>query len=303
MSINIVTSADSNFVRPVAVMLQSVTDFHRGVALNVAIITDSILPEDRASLAEICEITWISPPPDIGIGVELPIYLSVASLWRLSIADLLPAAMDRVIYLDADTLVRGSLQSLWDIELASNTIAAVRDPVAPWFGSPAGPPWERLDLSPDEPYFNSGVMLIDLVAWRRDCVGRLALKVLREVRLPWADQCALNSVLVGKWTQVSPRWNLQAGHVSPTASTATVEARSEMESSFRNPSIVHFNSGRLGRPWASVCSHPFAAEWYAKLSKTEWSRWKPPRRSIKNRVASFYGTWRRKFLTIGTNTK
>lgn len=286
-TINIVSSADHNFVRPLAAMLQSLRDSHHGIPLSISVISDSIDEFDQQRLSEIAEIDWITPPPDLGLGVELPQYLSIASVWRLAIAEMLPDDMDRVVYLDADVLVRHPLTRIWDNQLGSNPIGAVRDPLIPWFGS-RDLPWEELGLSPETPYFNSGVMLVDLEAWRRDDVGSRAQEILRTRKLPYADQCALNVALDGNWRRLSPGWNLQAGHLNQRGTTATIEPINEMRTASQHPSVIHFNNSSMGRPWSPFCTHPLAHEWFATLDRTSWSGWRPPPPRPRARVGRFY---------------
>ena len=58
------------------------------------------------------------------------------------------------------------------------------------------------DCGREQPYFNAGVMLIDLDAWRReDLVGRMLACLRRHRRdVLWWDQYALNVELAGHWT-------------------------------------------------------------------------------------------------------
>jgi len=107
---------------------------------------------------------------------------SLATYLRLSMGDVLP--IPRVIYLDADLVVRTDLTPLWSVDLGDSIIAAVPD-VA--FADRA-----RLGLAADEPYFNSGVGVIDLNRWRSQAVGDRVVTLARDNpdRLTWADQCA-----------------------------------------------------------------------------------------------------------------
>jgi lipopolysaccharide biosynthesis glycosyltransferase len=287
--IHVVTSADDNFVLPLAAALRSLALAHVEDPVLVHVMTDSIDTIDRQSLSKLVDTEWIDVPAGIATGVRLPSYLGESSAWRLFLADLLPSELNRVIYLDADVLVRRSLRAMWELDLLGNVVGAVRDPIIPWFGAPLGPPWEKLGVAAGAPYFNTGVMLIDLNQWRAANVGRSALDLLHEVQLPHGDQCALNTTLTGSLLRLPPTWNVQAGHLQERKPMAwIVEPAHELAEAMADPNVVHFNTSSFGRPWFSGCTHPFASAWLDALhSAPAWSDAKPrpaPRRPWKVRL-------------------
>jgi len=209
-------------------------------------------------------------------GFELPQYLPTATLFRLRIGDLLPDEVERVLYLDADVVVRRPLDELWETDLDGCVLGAVRDPVIPWAAAPAALPWEDLGVDPDTPYFNAGVLVIDAGRWRSERITERALHVLGEHRLRYADQCALNAVLAGQWAPVAPQWNLQAGHLARDGSLAWVtEQHDVLAAAIDDPAIVHFNTSWMRRPWQDECTHPHRDLWFENLDQTPWAGWRP----------------------------
>ena len=77
--------------------------------------------------------------------------MPAAVLFRLRIAES-SSDLDRVIYLDADTIVLTSLRDLWEESLGTSPVAAVRDIGFPYFAGVL--PWRALGLPPGAPYFN-----------------------------------------------------------------------------------------------------------------------------------------------------
>ncbi len=81
-----------------------------------------------------------------------------------------------------------------------------------------GVQWLKNDLAFDAPdasdhaYFNAGVMLIDLDAWRACGIERELLELLSRdpKRFRWWDQTAMNFLLRGRVEIVQPRWNTWA---------------------------------------------------------------------------------------------
>lgn len=125
---------------------------------------------------------------------------------RLLAPELLPPSLGRIIYLDCDMICTGRLRPLWQSGEAVPVLGAVPDR--------AGSGWKALlGLSADAPYFNSGMLLINLAAWRQDDLGRAIIATLAahngKLRLP--DQDALNIRLRGSITPLPECWNLQIG--------------------------------------------------------------------------------------------
>ena len=87
-------------------------------------------------------------------------------------------------------------------------------------------------------YFNAGVLLINLDAWRRERISKKALEYLTHNPLsPLSDQDALNVACDGLWKKLDPRWNFQ-GHYEKRILDMNAEER---------PWIAHFVGRR--KPW------------------------------------------------------
>ncbi len=101
--------------------------------------------------------------------------------------------MGRVLYLDVDTIAVRSLRPLAELDLGGAYVAAVENVWAPWMTHfPA-----KLGLPPEQGYFNSGVLVMDLDRIRAD--GRdaemLEFAHTRGDVITWLDQDVLNAVL------------------------------------------------------------------------------------------------------------
>ncbi len=141
--------------------------------------------------------------------------------YRLLLPDLIDG--DRVIYLDCDTIVRRSLSELWNVDLRGHPLAAVTDFCLTYHMRNQGLPivHKGKDILVDDyalevldfdltttPYFNSGVLVMDLEAWRNMNVADRCIKFCQEAgALNTADQDAANHVLQGDFLRLDPRWN------------------------------------------------------------------------------------------------
>jgi lipopolysaccharide biosynthesis glycosyltransferase len=135
-------------------------------------------------------------------------YISNAMYLRLFLPAMLPAAVERFLYVDVDTLCLGDLSELFELPLGDRILAAAvdrhNDQMSGYGGLPGG---EHLDA--DAPYFNSGVLLINAVRWRELRVSERCFEYLaaHQGRLRFPDQDALNLVSYGQWLQLDPQWN------------------------------------------------------------------------------------------------
>ena len=124
---------------------------------------------------------------------------------RIQLADLLPSHVSRCIYLDTDTMVRRDLVELFDMPLLGNPIAmAINNSVPPEVLSYL----HSIGIEPDR-WFNSGVALIDVGAWRRNGVvdGLIHCKRAMPAVLWFPDQDLLNKYFAGRILKLDPSWN------------------------------------------------------------------------------------------------
>lgn len=92
---------------------------------------------------------------------EIPldvVFLPLASYYRILIPELFPE-LDRMLYIDTDTIVNQSLMSLWNTDLEGNYLGAIRD--LGNVGLDGGWGSQLLGKNFDK-YINSGVLLMDL---------------------------------------------------------------------------------------------------------------------------------------------
>lgn len=84
--------------------------------------------------------------------------------YRIFAAKYLPETLDRVLYLDPDVIVNGSLAELYGMELGDHYFAAASH-VKGLFQKVNE---LRLDMDGESPYINSGVLLMNLALLRRE---------------------------------------------------------------------------------------------------------------------------------------
>lgn len=219
--------------------------------------------------------------------------ISIASYARLFLASVIPGDYDKLLYLDCDTIVRGSLRDLWNMEMGNYLIAGVRDTVDLFF-------LKKIGLEPEEYYVNAGILLVHLKAWREEQLESQFMDFIRkfEGNVPHHDQGTINGVCVKRKGILPLKYNVTSNIYSFSAKTIKriyflkeFYFEKELESARKNPVILHFTTGLVGRPWEKGCTHPMKKEY---LKAARYSPWKnepllPDSRKFSVKVfAAFY---------------
>ena len=213
----IVMGCDERYCFPLAAAMFSALSSAK-TPLRVVILSDRISAESKAVLAEVAQRGGAKSFQIVDVDIKAfsqhdrgSAHLSVAAFSRLLISTLLPEE-NRCLWVDSDVLVCRDLGELWNVDLQGKTVGAVQCYYVPNVGNPHGIPYvkEASDL-PEVPYFNSGIMVLDLDAWRRAGIDSQIQSFLNEFgnRLNAADQDVLNGVFLNRWQPLPGYWNDQ----------------------------------------------------------------------------------------------
>jgi len=121
--------------------------------------------------------------------------------------------VDKILYLDSDTVTTTCISKLWDTDIGDNIIGAVQHYIGPTVGHiiKAFGLKSRVFMSNyNKPFFNSGVMLIDNIKWRANNITAKCFDVLKEYAdTKWArrNEPAFSIALVDKWKILDEGWN------------------------------------------------------------------------------------------------
>ncbi|KAA8997305.1 glycosyltransferase family 8 protein [Affinibrenneria salicis] len=129
------------------------------------------------------------------------IRLSSACL-RLIISDVLYTTTKKILYIDCDTLCLNSLSDLIDLDISDYYSACIEDNDVKCHST-------MLFGTPDEKYFNSGVMLINTEKWVNESLTAKAISMLiqNNGKFTWPDQDVLNILMKGNVYYLSVKYN------------------------------------------------------------------------------------------------
>lgn len=277
---NVVYASNDGYARHLAVSMISL--FDRNLMMKeivVYIISMGISEESKGRLRsiaaqygrEICflEVADIESLFDYDVDTR---GFDISAMGRIFVGSLLPEEVDRVLYLDCDTVVVQSLMELWRTNLYGKVLGAVMEPTIYEAVK------QDIGLSAQDFYVNSGVLLIDLAKWRRSNVERRLLKFYKEKNgsLFACDQDTINGSLKGEIRPLPPKYNFFPNYryfsykdlVRHSPAYEKVTAR-EFRIAKSHPTIIHYAGDE--RPWISGNQNHYRKAYEKYLSMTPWA--------------------------------
>ena len=221
-------------------------------------------------------------------------YLNISTYFRLILPELL-LDLDKVIYLDCDTLVCGSLRELWDIDISRYALAGVPDRINDYVRV-----YNRLDYPMSDGYINAGVLLINLNRWREDNVFEQAADIARVMtgRLHNHDQDIINKLYHGEILFLSFRWNVLEWFLYEERFIyMSRQYYPEIERAIASPAILHYCTP--AKPWNIECINPFGNLYSKYRAMTPWPTFNVTRRSRPTTKQRLLTALKRMFALTG----
>ena len=290
--LRIATAVNGAYLLPLKVMLISLIEhLHTSYRPVVYLLNTSLTVEQLESVRSLAEAH--SVVPDATIFGRLPQQpgFQRETAFPLLLPELLPDSVDRVLFLDPDVLVFDDVSKIWTTDLSKYGVAAAADQAVPYCSSHRGVKgWRGLGIPAEAPYFNAGVMLINIAHWRRFNIADRAREYLQHLSVPsdFLHQEALNAVLWNSWLQLDQRWNL-------VASLTGRRYGPFRDMSWADPGMVHF-AGRF-KPWRIRIGGPFAEPYNRLLAQSFRGEYRQ-NKSLSENVLSIYDRYLRDYLYV-----
>lgn len=263
----ILCCTDHNFVIPMGVMMHSLCINNANNELHFHVFIDnSVTEKQKDELREVINEgnTLTFYLVDVS-AIQKYLIVKVAAFpisiyYRLLLADILPKELHKVLYLDADIIVRHDLSRLWNYDIKDYALAAVEDQ------SPNYKFWEFLDYPKGKGYFNSGVILFNLDFIRSNKCSQELIDFIKgnPDKLKCPDQDTLNYVFRDRKKLLPLKYNVMEGfYRQPPLQPDSAE----LEDAIKDPFILHFNGDK---PWQKKCHHPLKNLYYEYKEGTPW---------------------------------
>ena len=200
---------------------------------------------------------------------------SYAVYASLILEEILPE-VDKVLMIDSDTLVVGSIRSLWQLSLEGNVMAAVPE-IGLYSKISSSEDYDVLYKS--DLYFNTGVILYDLKAWRENKIGNIISECIRKHNKEFkiVDQTILNLAINDKIYPLELKYNYYTAVHGIKYKTMrshfpvkSVFSEVEFSDAHSSPVIIHFVGFPFERPWFRKGQTPYKDVYISYLQKTSW---------------------------------
>ena len=275
---NILYTLNDNFVPQVAAGICSVCENNKNIKnINFYIISYGIKDINKKELIKIVNnynrnmniIELDSLEKYIDFDYDTLGWNKVI-LARIFMGKLLPENIKKILYLDGDTIVRGSLKELWDLKMGDKILGMSIEPTVDKKRK------NKLGLE-KYPYYNSGVLLVDLEKWRKEKADEKIIEFYKKNNgnLFAADQDAINGALKDKIYTISPKYNFYNifyqypyKFLKKLMGQVPYISKKEFDSAVKEPVIIHF----LGeeRPWRLGNNHKYKNDYLKSLNLTNY---------------------------------
>ena len=193
-------------------------------------------------------------------------FITIEAYYRLFLMNVLPRTMDKVLYLDSDIVICGSIRELWDIDISDVAVGAVPDCFHQDIHET-----NRIGYEVGLGIFNSGVLLINLKYWREHDVMKEFVAYAKEAKdhLKYHDQDVLNYVFRHCKKELPIRFNLQTIHMYyDRFRYLHFRLIEDVKEAFINPVVIHYTGPE--KPWYSNAYHPLKAYFNKYRQLTPW---------------------------------
>ncbi len=274
--IKVCYTCDDNYAKYTCVSIASILkNASNDDNLTIYIISNNISEENKNKLENLKTIKdfrlkIITPTNDLFKdfqGIRTTDYLPIASFFRLKISSLI-TDIDKVIYIDPDTIVNKSLTELYNIDISNYYCGGILDIGYKRLG-------KKIGLKNNEFYINSGVLLINLEKWRREKAEEKFINYASENldKITLGDQDLINKCFAGNILKLDGKWNVQVVNFC---------SRSDYTQNFN---ILHYTGG--AKPWKFGSYIPLKKYYFKYLDLTTYDK---PNKiwHIKSTIVGFF---------------
>ncbi len=196
---------------------------------------------------------------------------SLATYYRLFLPTLLPQNINKVIYMDCDSIINSSLKELWEEDVEGYDIAGVLDVISVDKKMSVG-------LNPTDSYVNAGMLLINLKQWRSVNMEQQMMNFINmhDGKVIYHDQGTINGVCLKKkvihpkFNAMTPIFVLNRRQILDYHSLDDYYSDIELKEAKSNPIFCHLTPYFTDRPWVKGNHHPLTKLYNSYQKQTPW---------------------------------
>lgn len=185
---------------------------------------------------------------------------TIYTWYRVLLPEILETDVHRVLYLDADVIVAGNIEELFQLDMTNKAIAGTID-----FQSKDPSTYKRCGYEQEKGYVCAGVMLMNLDYWREHDIANRIIWWGRENndRIQFPDQDSINYICRDTKILLPLKYNIVDGFFHDDYYYR--EYPKELKDCIESPSIIHY-AGQA--PWVIELSNHLLQDEWDKYNKT-----------------------------------
>jgi len=254
-------SANNNYAPHLGVMLYSLLkNCSKPTNVIVYIMDGGISKENKEKFLNLekrfkTKINFLNPNKKKFEKLEFGRHFGIEAYYRLDLVN--QVKEKKLLYLDCDLIVEGDIINLFKEKIEKEIALAVEDQGVSNLNKKA------IGLNEKEPYFNSGLMLIDGYKWRKKNISEKIIEyILKNPKsIEYADQDELNKILQNKWRKLSPSWN----YIVRSLPIVSIVLK---KPNVKEIKIIHYAG--IVKPWFLLDRHPLRGRYWYYAKQTEW---------------------------------
>ncbi len=287
---NVVLCADDKYAMPCGVCLTSLFENNKNISFDVYIFTENLSDREYRKFENLAKaysqkLSIIRISSDSFENLKVSERFSKAIYYRFLIPNIL--VQDKfALYLDCDIIINGSLSFFETINIEDYACAVIKDQMCDDIRLS-----NRIQIN--TPYFNSGVIYMNLDYWRKNNISMKCINYIYEYPelCLYPDQDALNKILGGKVIYIPIKYNFQElFYANKEKVFFRRDLWNEVDEYKENPVIIHYTSNI--KPWYKESTHPLKRVF---IKYRDLSPWKG-----KEQV---YFNIKRRYLFLRSNLK
>lgn len=193
---NILIAINDGYFKPARVMLTSLCE-NNSFEKHQIYLLYSELSEKNIRLLRECLAQYGSELIDIYVDKEkfegLPTshHFTIETYYRFLMQSMVPESLDRILWLDADMIVKGNIKEFYYQDFAGNNVVVCQS-----INSNTAPLLKKLCLKEETVYFNAGIILFNLNQIRKCITPNVYFEYARDNadKITWLDQDVLNVI-------------------------------------------------------------------------------------------------------------
>jgi len=267
-TLNILYQSNDYYAPITGVSMTSLMENNKDLSLNFFVLDDKISNDNKQKMQEICDkyrcsLTFVNADKILKTLKELKVHPfkgTYTTYFKLIALNEIKVKNDRILQLDGDTVINGSLKELCDMDLGDNICAATYDCTMNAYKPMIGIP--ETDW-----YYNCGVLLINQKKWKSYHCTEKIIDHLKNVRHGYytVDQDIINVLFRDKIQYLNLTYNFNSGFfiygVKESLNMYDLKpeyynTEQEVKEAMKSPILYHCMGAMTGRPWEQDSIHP-----------------------------------------------